>query len=182
MQRELVTWDTEKAELLNNIFVSVFTNKCFSHTTWDTEDKVRDWENELLVVGEDQIWDHLRNLEVQKSMGLMKCTHQILRELADEGANTPLFGVGGNTLSKDNGDTEVLNVFFASVYNSMTSCSLGIQPLWAGRSQLESSVQFWASHYKKDTDVLEHIQRKATNLVKGLEQKSFEEQEREKEA
>lgn len=30
---ELVTWDVEKAEILNNIFTSVFTNKCFRHTT-----------------------------------------------------------------------------------------------------------------------------------------------------
>jgi len=57
----------------------------------------------------------------------------------------------------------------------------GILPLYSSlvRPQLESCVHLWSPQHKKDMDVLERVQWRATKIIRGMEYLSYKDRLRE---
>lgn len=74
----------KKAEVLNNVFSSVFNDILSSYISQAPEPQGRDWGNEVPpIAGEDQVQDYLKNLKICKSMGPNKVHPRFLRELTE---------------------------------------------------------------------------------------------------
>jgi len=80
----LVMEDTEKAELLNAFFVSLFTAKAVPQESQSLEVTEEAWKkDDFLCFGEDCVRDRLSKLDVHKSMTPNGMHPRVLRELAE---------------------------------------------------------------------------------------------------
>jgi len=74
--------------------------------------------------------------------------------------------------------TQKANCLLGCIKSSMASRSREVILLLYSalmRPHLESCIQLWSPHHRKDMDLLEQVKRKATEMIRGLEHLCCEE-------
>lgn len=63
----------EMAEVLSILFTSIFNGNLFSHISWVNGLPCQDHGSKFLPLGDDQVHEHMRNLNILHLWDLMRC-------------------------------------------------------------------------------------------------------------
>jgi len=159
------------------------------------------WDNKVSGVvnrleGQDAIQRDLDKLEKWARVNLLRVLHmgrgkpQYQYRLGDEGIESSpeeknlgvLVDEKLNMTQQCALAAQKANHVLGCITSSMASrLREGILPLCSAlvRTHPESCVQLWSPQHRKDTDLLEWVQRRAMKMIRGMEHLSYEERLRE---
>ncbi|PKU36284.1 hypothetical protein llap_13412 [Limosa lapponica baueri] len=95
-----------------------------------------------------------------------------------EGNHVKLCPISGRPFFAAEKASRILGCIKRSVTNRSREVILPLYSTWV-RPRLEYSVQLWSARHRKDMDLLEWVQWRATKMIRGLEHLSYEDRLRE---
>lgn len=141
---KLVTTD-KKAEVLNS-FLPVFSTNCSTtqpSNIWFGRREVG--KQHPPILSKDQIHDHLRKLNIHKSMGPDEMHSRILRELSDVVAKPlpVIFQCSSGEVPGDWKKGNITPIFKKGKRMTLGTTDMSVSPLCQGRSWNRSSWKLW---------------------------------------